>query len=105
MATREIKGKTLEFDDDGYLVDRTAWNEEIAEELAKEVEINELTEDHWKVITFLRKEYESSEAIPTLRKTGKQSGVDMKQLYTLFPDGPVKKAAFIAGLPKPKSCV
>jgi len=56
-------------------------------------------------INFLRKEYAESKTIPALRKVGKRSGVDVKGLYRLFPDGPVKKAAYIAGLPKPRSCV
>jgi len=105
MATREINGKTIEFDEDGYMKDGALWDEGIAEALAKEVDIDELTDDHWKVIKFLRKEYEESNTVPALRKIGKRSGVDMKSLYRLFSDGPVKKAAYIAGLPKPRSCV
>ncbi len=104
MATKEIIGKTIEVDDDGYVADRSQWDEELAKALAAEVEID-LTEDHWKVIHFLQKEVDENGSVPTLRKIGKQSGVDMKGLYQLFPDGPVKKATYIAGLPKPKSCI
>ncbi len=105
MSTKEINGVTLQMDEDGYMADASQWNEGIAKELCKEVEINELTDDHFKVINFIRKENDANGAIPTLRKIGKQSGVSLKELYSLFPDGPVKKAALIAGLSKPKSCV
>jgi dissimilatory sulfite reductase related protein len=105
MAKKEIIGKTIEVDDDGYIADRSQWSEDVANALAVEVEIVELTDDHWKVIRFLQKETGDDGSVPTLRKIGKHSGVDMKGLYKLFPNGPVKKAAYIAGLPKPKSCV
>ena len=105
MATKEIIGKTIEVDDDGYMADRSQWDEDIAKALAGEVEIAEMTDDHWKVINFLRKEVDENGSVPTLRKIGKQSGVDIKSLYNLFPEGPVKKATYIAGLQKPKSCV
>jgi len=105
MATKDIAGKTIDVDADGYMSDRSQWSEDIAKALAVEVEIAELTEDHWKVLTFLQTEVDNNGSVPSLRKIGKKSGVDMKGLYRLFPDGPVKKATYIAGLQKPKSCV
>ena len=105
MAEREINGKTVAIDNDGYLADASQWDKEIADVLAKEVDIAELNDEHWKVINFLRAEYQASGQLPTMRKIGKRSGVDMKGLYRIFPDGPLKKAAKIAGLPKPQSCV
>ncbi|MFC1607944.1 TusE/DsrC/DsvC family sulfur relay protein [Candidatus Latescibacterota bacterium] len=104
MPTQEINGTTIELDADGHMTDPAAWNEDIAREFAKELDI-ELTDDHFKVINFLRKVYLETGTHPTLRKIGKQSGVTMKDLYSLFPDGPVKKSSKIAGLSKPKSCV
>ena len=104
MSEKTFNGQTVEVDADGYLVDATQWNEEIASAIAAELDIA-LTDDHMKVITYMRNEFDTSGACPTLRRIGKKSGVDTKGLYSLFPDGPVKKAAMIAGLPKPKSCV
>lgn len=104
MATKEINGKTVEVDNDGYLTDMGQWDEAIAASLAAEVGIDELSEDHWKVINYLRRESEAGNAL-TMRKCAKQSGVDMKGLYQLFPGGPLKKSSYIAGIPKPKSCV
>lgn len=105
MATREILGKQIEFDQDGNLKNLSDWNEDIAKELAKEEEINELTERHWLVINYMRKEYQEKGDAPSIRKLTKESGVDTKELYALFPKGPAKKAAKIAGLPKPKGCI
>lgn len=105
MATREMLGKQLEFDEDGNLKNLSDWNEEIAKELAKEEEINELTDRHWAVVNYMRKEYQVKGDAPSIRKLTKESGVDTKELYALFPKGPAKKAAKIAGLPKPKGCI
>jgi len=105
MGNVEILGKQLELDEDGHLKNPDDWNEEIAKEIAKHEGIEELTERHWMVINFMRKEYQEKGDAPSIRKLTKQSGVSTKELYQLFPKGPAKKAAKIAGLPKPKGCI
>ncbi len=105
MATIELLGKTIQLDEDGHLANMEDWSEDLAKELAKQEGIEELTEKHWAVINFLRKEYQENGSVPSIRKLTKQSGVNTKELYQLFPKGPAKKAAKIAGLPKPKGCV
>lgn len=105
VGVKEILGKNLAIDADGNLVNLTDWNEEIALELAKEEGINELNEKHWQVINYMRKVFSESGDAPSIRKLTKESGVDTKELYALFPKGPAKKAAKIAGLPKPKGCI
>ncbi|MCR4416456.1 MAG: TusE/DsrC/DsvC family sulfur relay protein [Ignavibacteria bacterium] len=105
MPTREILGKMIEFDDDGHLKNLSDWNEDIARELAKEEGIPELTERHWLVINYMRQEFQKVGDAPSIRKLTKESGVDTKELYQLFPKGPAKKASKIAGLPKPKGCI
>jgi tRNA 2-thiouridine synthesizing protein E len=87
------------------MADHTAWTKEIAAALAKEEGIDELTDRHYIVIDFMRKEYEENGTGPSIRKLNKQSGVNTKELYQLFPGGPAKKAALIAGIPKPQGCV
>jgi len=103
MAQKTIAGNTVEVTDEGYLQDYTQWNEEVAKELAKEEDI-ELTEDHFKVLNFLREKYEEGANL-TIRKVGKSGITDIKGFYKLFPGGPLKKASKIAGIPKPTSCV
>ncbi len=106
MATTiEVLGKTLEVDTDGNLVDVNQWSEEIAAELAKEEDIQELTDRHWVVINYMRKIFKETGEAPSIRKITKESGVDTKEMYALFPKGPAKKASRIAGLPKPKGCI
>ena len=77
----------------------------LASNFATELGIGELNEDHWKVINFMRKVYQEDGDAPSIRRLTKESGVDTKSLYKLFPKGPAKKAAKIAGLPKPKGCI
>ena len=105
MATREIAGFTVEVDSDGYMTDYKSWNNEIAKAFAKEQGVDELTDRHYIVIEFMRKEFEENGTGPSIRKLNKQSGVSTKELYQLFPGGPAKKAALIAGIPKPQGCV
>jgi len=64
-----------------------------------------LGDRHWQVIEFMRKEYFEKGTGPTVRVLGKSSGVAVKELYELFPKGPAKMAARIAGIPKPKGCI
>ena len=105
MATREIAEVTIEIDDDGYMTDSLIWTNDIAAAFAKEQGIEELTDRHNIVIEFMRKEFEENGTGPSIRKLNKQSGVSTKELYQLFPGGPAKKAALIAGIPKPQGCI
>ena len=105
MPIREINDQNIEFDDEGYMIDRTAWNREIAAALAKEEGIENLTDRHYAVIEFMRKEVEERGVAPSIRRLNKLNIVPTKELYQLFPGGPAKKAARIAGLQKPQGCV
>lgn len=105
MTTQIIAGKTIEFDEDGHMKNLDDWDENVARELAKLEGIENLTEKHWQVINFMRKVFKEKGDAPSIRKLNKESGVSTKELYELFPQGPAKKAAKIAGLPKPKGCI
>ena len=105
MATLEILGKTLLLDKDGHLANPDEWTEEIARELALREGVGELSAQHWVVIKFMRKVHEKEGEPPSIRRITQESGVDTKLLYQLFPRGPGKTAAKIAGLPRPKSCI
>jgi len=107
----EINGKVYETDEEGYLVNLSDWNEEVAKHLAAEEKI-ELTAAHWEVINFLREYYNDYQIAPAIRvltkaigkKLGPEKG-NSKYLYELFPYGPAKQACKIAGLPKPTGCI
>jgi TusE/DsrC/DsvC family sulfur relay protein len=95
----------VKFDAEGYMTDPNAWTREIAVELAKQEGIPELTEAHWKVVEFCRKNAATSGKAPTLRQITTGSGITTKDMFTLFPKGPAKKVAKISGLGKPEGCV
>ncbi|MDP2143499.1 MAG: TusE/DsrC/DsvC family sulfur relay protein [Gallionella sp.] len=111
MANIEVDGKSYETDEEGYLVDLTTWNADVANYIAK-VENIDMTEQHWEVINFLREYFEEYQIAPAVRvltkAIGKKLGADKgtsEYLYGLFPYGPGKQACKIAGLPKPTGCV
>jgi tRNA 2-thiouridine synthesizing protein E len=92
-------------DPEGFLTDPDQWNRELAEEIAHENGIPELTDRHWAVIDFMRFRYITTGTAPSIRSLGKESGVPVKELYQLFPKGPAKLAAKIGGIPKPHGCI
>ena len=103
MSQKTVAGKTIEVNEEGYMTKSSEWNRDIAIELAAEMGIT-LTDKHWQVLEYLRKSFEKGDAL-SLRKVGNSGIVDVKGLYALFPGGPLKKSALIAGIPKPASCV
>jgi tRNA 2-thiouridine synthesizing protein E len=105
MSTATIAGTSVEVDGEGFLTDLGQWNEQIAEEIAHENGIAELTARHWLVVNFMRGRFVTTGTAPTIRALGKESGVAVKELYELFPKGPAKLAAKIGGIPKPHGCI
>ncbi|HLX90023.1 MAG TPA: TusE/DsrC/DsvC family sulfur relay protein [Acidimicrobiales bacterium] len=98
-------GTTVTVDQEGFFEKPEEWTEAMANEIAAAEGISELTEDHWRVLKFMRAEYAEKGSGPTVRVLGKTSGVSVKELYQLFPKGPAKTAAKIAGIPKPRGCI
>ena len=99
-----IAGETIDVNEEGYLTDPEQWTPDVAREIAQ-VEGRELTDKHWEVLEYLREQYAEGAKL-TIRRIGKSDVVDsVKEFYDLFPDGPLKKASKIAGIPKPASCV
>jgi tRNA 2-thiouridine synthesizing protein E len=105
MTTTTLAGINVELNDEGFLVDPSQWTEAMAVELARKYGVEPLTERQWQVIRFMRSEYLAKGTGPSVRVLGKTSGVTIKELYQLFPKGPAKTAAKIAGIPKPKGCI
>lgn len=95
---------TVEFDQDGFMVDPNSWSPEVGEAIAESIGIN-LTDRHWVVINYARQEFETNGEPPTLRRITKRTDVNTKEIYQLFPGGPAKVAAKISGLGKPTGCI
>jgi tRNA 2-thiouridine synthesizing protein E len=91
--------------DEGFFIDPQQWREDMAPQIAAEAGIQELTEQHLQVVKFMRHEYAEKGTGPSVRALSKTSGVPIKELYELFPGGPAKLAAKIAGIPKPRGCI
>jgi dissimilatory sulfite reductase related protein len=105
MTMTLIAEAPVDVDAEGFLTDPEQWNETIAEAIARESRIPELTDRHWLVVRFMRERYLTTGTAPSIRALGKESGVPIKELYQLFPKGPAKLAAKIGGIPKPKGCI
>jgi tRNA 2-thiouridine synthesizing protein E len=105
MTTATYAGHRVDVNEEGFLVDPAQWTEDMSPQIAKAAGIDELTPLHWLVIRFMRAEYQAKGTGPTVRVLGKTSGVSIKELYQLFPKGPAKTAARIAGIPKPRGCI
>lgn len=105
MPVVDLKGTKIEVDEDGFIQEPDTWSEELAVAIALTEEVETLTEDHWKVINYLRGYYQQFGIAPMIRKLCKDTGFQLKYIYELFPSGPAKGACKIAGLPKPTGCV
>lgn len=106
-----VDGNRLETTDDGFLRDAGQWNQGVAEELAK-IEGLELDNAHWEILFFIRDYYRQFKHLPNARmfaaairkRLGEDKG-NSRYLQKLFPQGPLKYACKIAGLPKPPTCL
>jgi TusE/DsrC/DsvC family sulfur relay protein len=105
MTTKTVDGANVEVNEEGFFLHPEQWSEAMVPTLAREEGIDPVTDGHWKVVRFVRSEYESKGSGPTVRVLGKTSGVSVKELYELFPKGPAKVAARVAGIPKPHGCI
>lgn len=105
MADFAVGDKTIEVDEDGFIQQPDLWDEEVALALAKTEGVEELTDDHWHLVKYLRDYYLEFGVAPMIRKVVKQTGFKLDRIYELFPSGPAKGACKAAGLPKPTGCV
>ena len=105
MTTLTLADVPVEVDAEGFLVRPEDWTEAMAPDLARAAGIDPLTDRHWQVVRFMRTRWLESGAAPSIRTLGKASGVPVRELYQLFPKGPAKLAARVAGIPKPRGCI
>jgi len=101
----------LEMTEQGFLVNQADWNQDVAQQLAASNNI-ELKAEHWEIILFIRHYYQQFKHLPNARvftkalakELGEAKG-NSRYLHKLFPDGPLKYACKLAGLPKPPTCL
>jgi TusE/DsrC/DsvC family sulfur relay protein len=101
----EFEGKSFNIDEDGFILDFNEFCPEWIQLVKKEEGIEELNEEHNKVIDVLQDYYKKNGIAPMVRVLSKLTGFKLKHIYELFPSGPGKGACKMAGLPKPTGCV
>jgi len=103
---KDVKVDTGPFEDnDGFLLEMSHWSREIAEELARKNDIGPLTDDHWKIIEFVKDYYSVNQQSPPIVKIGKATGLASSYICKLFPCGLARGAYRLAGLPRPAGCL
>ena len=105
MPKVTLGGIEIEVDEDGFIQEPDKWSKEVAEDLAKLEQASPMSEDHWKLVNYLRNYFLEYDIAPPIRMLTRQTGLDLKTIYQLFPGGPAKGACKVAGLPKPTGCV
>jgi tRNA 2-thiouridine synthesizing protein E len=106
-----IRENSPETTEQGFLVNAEDWSEEVAKQLAEANHI-QLHSEHWEIILFIRHYYHRFKHLPNARlftkaiakELGESKG-NSRYLHRLFPDGPLKYACKLAGLPKPPNCL
>ncbi len=105
MPEFKVGDKVLEIDEDGFIQKPEVWDEEVAKALAGTEGVSQMSENHWKLVHYLRQYYLEYGVAPMIRKLCKATGFKLNEIYDLFPSGPAKGACKVAGLPKPTGCV
>ncbi|WP_295399749.1 TusE/DsrC/DsvC family sulfur relay protein [uncultured Thiocystis sp.] len=95
---------SVPLDNEGFLLNRDDWSEEIAVELARTDDF-EMTEQVMAFIREARAMYEEDGVVPPIRIFAKKQKVSTKDLYDIFKKGPMKLICKWGGLPKPTGCV
>jgi len=98
-----IAESQVNVNEEGYLTDLNEWNRDIALAIAEKEGVT-MTEKNWEIVNWIQEQHRNGISL-SIRKVGKSGVTDIKEFYRLFPDGPLKKASKIAGIPKPASCI
>lgn len=104
MASLILAGRTIEVDEDGCLTHADQWDENVAVDLATREGIR-MTEDHWRIVRYVRQRFMDGDRPPTCRRVSARLGIPMRQLFGLFPRRPIHLAARIGGAPEPRNYI
>jgi dissimilatory sulfite reductase related protein len=88
-----------EFDGEGFLLDHNLWSEAMAQDLARQEGVGELSEQHWQLLHYIRERYLSLGALPNMRLVCRATGIPRHKVHHLF--GSCLSIWRIAGLPDP----
>lgn len=106
-----VNGQTIQLSEAGWLENLDEWSPELAEQIAVNEKVTELTEEHWDIINMAREYFHDNGVVceprafsKLMKKKYGRDRSDQKYIYSLFPTGLIKCANKIAGLPRPKGC-
>ena len=105
MPDIELNGTAYAVDENGFLEDPAIWNNNVAVDLATTEGVTALTEEHWRVVRYIREYWLSHEIARMVRKLCKETDTKLARIFELFPSGLAQGACKVAGLPKPTGCV
>lgn len=99
MATIDSGSKKYKVDRHGFLLDPADWDEEFAELMAPKVRIKGgLTEEHWKIIHFVRNQFAQMKVCPLIYAAARNNGFGLGRLRELFPTGYLRGVCKLAGI-------
>ncbi|MBD3219884.1 TusE/DsrC/DsvC family sulfur relay protein [bacterium] len=101
----QVDDRNIEFDSDGFMIEPALWDDAVASAIASEEGIDEMSEEHWRIVKFIREYWLENGLAPPVRMMCQEVGVGLRQIYKLFTAGPARGACRVAGLPKPDGCV
>jgi TusE/DsrC/DsvC family sulfur relay protein len=104
MSDPRVQTADVNLDEDGFLKTLSGWDKSVALALAEKNEFGPLTDDHWKVIEFVKSHYEAYGTGPPVVRICKATGLSREEICRLFPCGVVRGAYRLAGLPRPAGC-
>ena len=92
-------------DNDGFLQDEKGWSDQVARDLAERNDLGPLTDEHWKIIRYVRDYYLTYKEGPPVVKIARATGLSSTAICDLFPCGVARGAYRLAGLPRPSGCL
>lgn len=94
-------------DPEGHMHDLEPWSRHIAQDMARQEGLGDLSEKQWQMIYRLRGQYRRNGRAESARQLMRAIEPDFAEdggsryLYRLFPHGPIAQGSRLAGVPAP----
>ncbi|MDD5451742.1 MAG: TusE/DsrC/DsvC family sulfur relay protein [Desulfovibrionales bacterium] len=105
MPSVSYKDKRFEVNIEGYLKTFDSWTAEFSQAIAKQEGIEDLTDEHWLIIEYVRNYYAKRGIAPMILKLQRDLKISIWRIHELFPTTSERVICKIAGLPKPTGCI
>jgi tRNA 2-thiouridine synthesizing protein E len=99
MSAFVFQDKTYPLDTEEFLSAFDEWDENFARGMAPKVGIIAgLSEDHWRIIRFIRDDFRRTGKCPLVYETCRKNRLHLQELKRLFPAGYLRGACKLAGV-------